>query len=238
MDLMTREPRTQHQKDSPAKNLPADDYRSHPQASAPQRSSRAPWIVLGLTLGVVLSFALMVFLGARAVLRPLLGLGWNEKVTVSDSTVVRNIQQLQRLETVVYTLDQIVTEERSTILPQALVGERILMIVHGDVTAGVDLGRLRPGDVQIHGRSVKVRLVPAQIFATRIDNQKTRVYSRDAGLFTSPDPQMETNVRRRAEQQLTAAAFQDGILNNARDNAKNTVTALLRSLGFEQVEID
>jgi hypothetical protein len=167
----------------------------------------------------------------------LFGLG-NEKVTVSDSTVVRNIQQLQRLETVVYTLDQIVTEERSTILPQSLAGERILLIVHGDVTAGIDLGRLRPGDVQIRGRSVRVRLVPPQIFATRIDNQKTRVYSRDTGLFTSPDPQMETNVRRRAEQQLTAAALQDGILNNARENARNTVTALLRSLGFEQIEID
>jgi hypothetical protein len=218
-------------------SMPPSD-QLHPSAPVSRRSGSLLLIAGGIILGVGLCVAVLAVLGGRALLRPLLGLTWESKTTVTDSTVVRHIQQLQRLETVVYTLDQIVTEERSTMLPQALAGERILLIVHGDVTAGIDLSRLRAQDVVVRGRAVTIALPPVQIFATRMDNQKTRVYSRDTGLFTSPDPQLETEVRRHAEQQLTAAAMSDGILTTARQNGISTVTALMHSLGFDDVKID
>ncbi len=123
-------------------------------------------------------------------------------------------------------------------LPPALAGDRILLIVHGDVTAGIDLGKLRTEDVRINGRAITVKLPPAEIFATRTDTSRTRVYSRDTGIFSSPDPQMETQVRRRAEGQLTAAALREGILATADQNARNTITSLLYSLNFEKVQVE
>lgn len=205
---------------------------SNPQAV---RNSRPfVWIFLGLLLGL-----LIALIAARSFAPSLLtSFGFGAKTTLTDSSVVREIRSLQRLESVVYTLDQIVTSEHIYgIVPPSLAGDRILLIVHGDVIAGIDLSQLQPQDVAVHDHSVRLRLPQAQIFTTRLDNQRTRVYSRDTGLFSTPDPQLESEARRHAEEQLTAAALQDGILGNATQNAKNSVTALLHSLGFEQVEI-
>ena len=193
-----------------------------------------PGLIAGILLGAVA--ALAVFFGFRALVSKILG---RHDVTITASTVVHSVQKLQRLETVVYTLDQIATGERSSwMLPSTLVGDKILLIVHGDVTAGIDLGQIRDSDISVHGRAVHIHLPPAQIFSTRVDNQKTRVFSRDTGLFSSTDPTLESEVRKHAEAQLTSTALQDGILNTAHNNAQATMFALMHSLGFEQVEIE
>jgi Protein of unknown function (DUF4230) len=159
-------------------------------------------------------------------------------INVNQPTVVRQIQQLQRLETVNYTMDKIISGEHDNpYLPKFLAGDRLLLVVHGEVIGGIDLSKVQPGDVYVRGRAISLRLPPAEVLSTRIDNAKTRVYSRDTGLFSSPDPNLESEVREEAEHQLQQAALQDGVLKTAAQNACNTLTSLLKGLGFEQVEI-
>ena len=159
-------------------------------------------------------------------------------INVSQPTVVRQIQQLQRLETVNYTMDKIISGERdSPYLPKFLAGDRLLLVVHGEVIGGVDLGKVHPGDVSVNGRTISLRLPAAEVFSTRIDNAKTRVYSRDTGLFSSPDPNLESEVREEAERQLLQAALQDGVLKTAAQNAHNTLSSMLKGFGFDHVEI-
>jgi hypothetical protein len=156
---------------------------------------------------------------------------------IDQPTVVRQIQQLQRLETVNFSMDKIISGERdSPYLPKFLVSDRLLLVVHGDVIAGVDLGQLQSQDVSIRGKTVSIRIPKSQILVTRLDNSKTRVYSRDTGLFSSPDPNLETEVRQEAERQLQDAALQGNILKTADDNARSTLSALLGSLGFTTVD--
>ena len=158
-------------------------------------------------------------------------------IHIDQPTVVRQIQQLQRLETVRFSMDKIISgEHQNPYLPKFLVGDRLLLVVHGEVIAGVDLGQLEPQNVSLHDRSISLRLPKSQILLTRIDNSKTRVYSRDTGLFSSPDPNLESQVRQEAERELQEAALQDNILKTADDNARTTLSALLRSLGFTNVE--
>jgi hypothetical protein len=165
--------------------------------------------------------------------------GRTERIDVSQPTVVDKIQKLQRLETVVYTMDKVVSGEKANaILPDFLVGDRLLMIVHGDVVAGVDFGGLKSSDVSVEGKKVRLRLPGAQVFATRVDNARTRVYSRQTGLLVPVDPNLETQVRQEAERQLLNAALQDGILKTANQNARTTLTSLLQGLGFERVELE
>jgi hypothetical protein len=158
-------------------------------------------------------------------------------INVNQPTVVRQIQQLQRFETVSYTMDKIMSGERNNAyLPKFLAGDRLLLVVHGDVIAGVDLGKVQPADVSVHGRTISLRIPTAEIFTTRIDNARTRVYSRDTGLFSTPDPNLESEVREEAERQLQQAALQDGVLKTADQNARTTLSRMLTGLGFEQVE--
>jgi hypothetical protein len=158
-------------------------------------------------------------------------------IHIDQPTVVRQIQQLQRLETVRFSMDKIISGEHDNpYLPKFLAGDRLLLVVHGDVIAGVDLGHLQPQDVSIHDRTISVRVPKSEILVTRIDNSKTRVYSRDTGLFSSADPNLESEVRQEAERELQDAALQDNLLKTADDNARSTLSALLRSLGFTNVE--
>ena len=93
------------------------------------------------------------------------------------------------------------------------------------------------GEVEIEGRTIQLTIPPAEIFSTRIDNDRTRVYARETGLFTSPDPNLESEVRRAAEHQVRLAALYGGILPTATSNARTTLTTFLKGLGFDQVVV-
>jgi hypothetical protein len=199
------------------------------QNEAPARSSA----LAGLG-GFIAGFLIAMTLAAIA--------GWllffrdPTRIDVSRPTVVQQIQQLQRLETVVYSMEKIVTgSQESKYLPRMLSGDRLLLIVHGEVTAGVDLGSLDASQLSIDGKTVAMTLPEPSVFSTRLDNQRTRVYSRETGLFTTPDPDLESDVRREAERQMTQAALDGGILKTAATNARTTLTSLLQGLGFEAV---
>jgi hypothetical protein len=159
-------------------------------------------------------------------------------ISVDQPTVIRQIRALQRLETISYTMDKIIVGERENpVLPKFLAGDRLLLVVHGEAIAGVDLSKLQPNDVAVHERTVTIHLPEAEIFTTRLDNAKTRVYSRDTGIFSTPDPNLEGDVRQEAERQVQAAALQDGILKSADQNARQTISSLLTGFGFTSVHI-
>jgi hypothetical protein len=90
----------------------------------------------------------------------------------------------------------------------------------------------------VEGKQIYLHLPVSQVFSTRIDSAKTRVYSRQTGLLVSTDPDLETRVRQEAERQLQEAALADGILRTAQQNATSTLTSLLQSLGFEKIEFN
>src|SRR5208337_5223867 len=230
--------------------MPHDpDAGLHSPESAPKPARSSATVVFALIIGLLLG---VVFVGSmgwlllsrnsgRALLSHLLSAvaGRTLTIDVSQPTVVDRIQRLQRLETVIYTMDKIVSgAKENSLLPNFLAGDRLLMLVHGEVVAGIDFANLKPGDVKVNGKQIRLRLPPPQIFSTRIDSAKTRVYSRQTGLLVPTDPDLETQVRQEAERQLQEAAMADGILRNAQQNAAATITSLLQGLGFEKIEFD
>jgi hypothetical protein len=160
-------------------------------------------------------------------------------IDVSQPTVVDRIQRLQRLETVVYTMDKLVTgAKENPLLPDFLTGDRLLMMVHGEVVAGIDFSNLKLDDVKVDGKQIHLHLPAAQVFSTRLDSAKTRVYSRQTGLLAPTDPNLETQVRQEAERQMQEAALADGVLLTAQQNAASTIRSLLQGLGFEKIDFD
>jgi hypothetical protein len=177
----------------------------------------------------------------RALLSHLLSAvtGRTVSIDVSQPTVVDRIQRLQRLETVVYTMDKLVTgAKENPLLPDFLTGDRLLMLVHGEVVAGIDFSNLKLDDVRVDGKQIHLHLPAAQVFSTRLDSAKTRVYSRQTGLLVPTDPNLETQVRQEAERQMQEAALADGILRTAQQNAATTISSLLQGLGFEKIDFD
>jgi hypothetical protein len=209
-------------------------------------SSSFPILLLAAMLGAV---ALTLFLrhassGPLARIASLIT-GRTTTIDTSVPAVVEKIQHLSRLETVVYSLDSVVEGQRTTpLLPDILAGDKLLLIVHGQSIAGVDLSQLKPEDVRIDnptgslaGSTIHVSLPASQIFVTSLDEQHTRVYTRSTGLLIPADADLESDTRAKAQQQLQQAALSDGILDAARQNARATVTTLLYSLGFQHVDV-
>jgi hypothetical protein len=219
-----------------------------PAASPSAKSARSRAVVVALILGVFLGAIVLGSVGwvmlSRSSGQALSHLwsavtGRTLTIDVSQPTVVDRIQRLQRLETVIYTMDKIVSgAKENPVLPNFLAGDRLLMLVHGEVVAGIDFANLKPGDVTVDGKQVRLRLPPPQIFTARIDSAKTRVYSRQTGLLVPTDPDLETQVRQEAERQLQEAAMADGILRNAQQNAASTIKSLLQGLGFEKIDFE
>jgi hypothetical protein len=202
-------------------------------------------IIIGLLLGVLsvgsLGWLMLSRNSGRELLSHLLSAvtGRTISIDVSQPTVVDRIQRLQRLETVVYTMDKLVTgAKENPLLPDFLTGDRLLLMVHGEVVAGIDFSNLKPDDVRVDGKQIRLHLPAAQVFSTRLDSAKTRVYSRQTGLLVPTDPNLETQVRQEAERQLQEAALADGILRTAQQNAASTISSLLQGLGFEKIDFD
>jgi uncharacterized protein DUF4230 len=213
------------------------EIRTNEAASKPVSWLRG--IIAGSVV-TILFIGLAVWVSTGVGLLHLMGFmpGGGLKFNIDQPTVVRQIQRLQKLETVSYTMDKIIGGARdNAYLPKFLAGDRILLVVHGEVVAGVNLGNIKPSDVTVQGHSISLHLPPAEVFSTRIDNAKSKVYSRDTGLFSSPDPNLESEVREEAERQLQQAALVDGILKSADQNARSTVSGMLTGLGFTQVAL-
>ena len=214
-----------------------------PLDTRPAVKSRSafPALLLGILLGLLFALvavpAAMRHVGASMRNRVSLAfLGRHDAIDISQPTVIASIQRLARLESVVYTMDKVVEGDRTNqYLPDILTGDKLLLIVHGQAVAGVDLSSIQASNVQIDGRSVTIAMPAAQLLSVSLDNSKTRVYSRITGLLVPADPNLESEVREKAEAGLRQSALDSGILNTAEGNARATLTTLLHSLGFQQV---
>jgi Protein of unknown function (DUF4230) len=150
-------------------------------------------------------------------------------------TIINQIRQLARLETIQYTVEKVITAEVGQGSLAPLFGDKLLFVGHGYVTAGIDLQDIHSQDFLVEDGVIRVRLPEAEIFEATLDNDKSYVYDRETGLLTHGDINLETTARQAAEDQIKQAALDDGILTQAQTNAESYMQSLLNKLGYSQV---
>lgn len=168
----------------------------------------------------------------------------DEKETLAvrpTPSVIVAVRDLARLHTVTHQVDRIVDlRDRQERLFGLVTGEdSILLVASGEVTAGVDLSELREGDVTINAerRTARIVLPPPRVLSTHLSAEGTYVYSRKTDVLAKRREDLETRARAEAERTLEDAAIKGGILHRARVNAETTITALVRSLGYDEVRV-
>jgi hypothetical protein len=156
----------------------------------------------------------------------------------SVPAVVEKLHRLGRLQTAVYSQDTVV-EGNPSAPTRHTPGDPLLLVVHGESIAGIDLVQLKPEDVRIdsNGHGIHVTLPASQLFSTALDDRRTRAYSPTAGTLAPADQSLAPDLRARAQDQLQQAALTDGILDAASKNARELVTAQMVALGFQQVDV-
>ncbi len=154
--------------------------------------------------------------------------------------VIEQVQALSRLETNKFVLEQVIEAERSTdaLRREFLFGDRLFLIAHGYVTAGVDLSLVEKSDIDTsEDNAIWIMLPPTEIFTATLDNALTRVYDRQRGWLTRGDIHLETEARQEAETSILEASCEYGILEQAAAEAELQVTRFLSLLDFEDITV-
>jgi hypothetical protein len=150
-------------------------------------------------------------------------------------TIIHEVRSLARLETIQYTMEKVITAETGPAELRFLFGDRLLFVGHGRVIAGIDMARLRPEDLWVEGQVLFVRLPAAEVFVVNLDNERSYVYDRNTGILTRGDINLERAARQAAEREILNSAVDDGILDQAQQNAESYMSRLLRGLGYPDV---
>ncbi len=211
---------------------------------------KLPWLVAVLAILILFGAAFSFLAAIRGMTQPMSELTGQVGTQVAailrptptilpdPVTIIRQVRTLSRLETIEYSMEKVITAESGQGPFGFLFGDRLLLVAHGSVIAGVDLGKLGPKDVQVNALGqVTLTLPPAEVFVANLDNHQTYVYSRGTGLLTKGNVQLETEARKAAEDELRRAAIDDGILAQADRNAQAFLQTFLGSLGFNQVVV-
>jgi hypothetical protein len=156
-------------------------------------------------------------------------------VIADPVTIINQVQELARLETIRYTVEKVITAETNQGALALLFGDRLLFVAHGYVIAGIDMSKIQPGDLWLEGTTLNVRLPAAEVLVATLDNDKSYIYDRQTGLFAQADPTLETQARQVAEQEIRKSALDDGILDQAMANAQTTLRWFFESVGYKQI---
>ena len=159
------------------------------------------------------------------------------RIAFEPSAIVLQIQRLNQLVVVKYTMQQVIEMEQSRPLYGS---EKLLLLVQGKVLGGVDLSRLTPQDLRVgpDKRSVTVSLPQPRVLEAFLDENATRVWDKVSWWtpWVAPNPDLQKEARLLALDKVKGAAREMGILADAQHNAETSIRGLLTALGFETVE--
>lgn len=148
-------------------------------------------------------------------------------------TVIRHVQSLNELTTVKYVMEKVILLQDVKWFGE----NRLLMVAHGVARAGVNLSAIQANDLIVRDHSIRLQLPKATITEVFLDDRRTQVIERSTGLLREFDKDLEQSGRRQAVDQIRVAAATAGILKDANERARLQVTALLKALGFSDVEV-
>lgn len=220
-------------------------------ALAPERRqarsrSSVGWLVVSVFLILLFLLGIRAYLDLSSMVQQTLGLPgrvieeWRQAFPQPTPTVqvlppaLDQVRALARLQTTAYFLSTVVAVDKPPQWP--FTEQRLLLVAHAQVTAGVDLSRIGETDVQVVGTRVVVHLPEAEVFDVFLREDQTYVYDYSRGIFARYDATLETTARRRAVEEFRQSALANGILADAQSRAEWEVQRLLLLLGYEAVD--
>ncbi|WP_394212426.1 DUF4230 domain-containing protein [Psychrobacter piscatorii] len=170
--------------------------------------------------------------------------------TITREGVVTQIQQLNRLHTVAFSVDTVITSERPGSWMKLWQDEqKALFIAHGRVEAGVDLSALTPEMVQVVQPvqadeaqvdsnvpistmpQINITLPPTEIFSVYLDD--IEIYDWQTGAFgmMQVDPKILAQAQTMAKKEVLERACRGDVMNMALQNAQTQLQQLFALTG-------
>ena len=173
--------------------------------------------------------------------------------TITREGVVMQIQKLNRLETVAFSVDTIITSQKSGSWMKLWQDEQKgLFIARGRVEAGIDLSALTPEMVQVVAPAeaaiknaesvdannpvsimpqIHITLPPSEVFSVYLDD--IEIYDWQTGAFgmMQVDPKILQQAQSMAKKEVLERACRGDVMNMALENAQTQLQQLFSLTG-------
>jgi hypothetical protein len=157
------------------------------------------------------------------------------RIEITDSGMVQKITSMGKLELVKYEMKDIIDQrEVHPILPDS----RVLFLAVGEVTACIDLTKVKRSDITQTKDSVVVLLPKPEICYAKLDHEKSKVYDIRGAWFQESAKDMVEAVYKLAEKKILDNAEEMNVLGMARQNAQLIFRPLLESISGKTVVLN
>ncbi|GHV44903.1 hypothetical protein FACS1894180_6810 [Bacteroidia bacterium] len=155
----------------------------------------------------------------------------NKEVEIHQS-VVEKVEAVGKLSLVKMTLQDVV---EYTKIREWLPDASALLVVQGEVEAGIDLAKLKDNDIYVSEKEISVYLPAPEITSFKINHEKSRVYDTRNNFFSGAE--IVDAAYSKAEKQMHEAALASGILQTAEENATKFFVPFFQSMGFTKINL-
>lgn len=226
---------------NPDNRLPADDHHAT-NSKAKKPIAMMSWLVLLIGLAAIV-FAIY---SVQNIIK-------EEPIeTITREGVVMQIQKLNRLETVAFSVDTVITSQRPGSWMKLWQDEQKgLFIARGRVEAGIDLSALTPEMVQVVQPEINVdeiqeadantpvsimpqiniTIPPSEIFSVYLDD--IEIYDWQTGAFglMQVDPKILQQAQSMAKKEVLERACRGDVMTMALENAQTQLQQLFSLTG-------
>lgn len=179
------------------------------------------YILVGIVLCVLVGAA--GFLGGRHAAA-------SEKAPQLSAVVLESrLAEISELASVTYAYTNMAQFENSSDFYGVTIPfttKRFILTYDGTIKAGIDLTQVQ---IDVSGNDVTVVLPEAEILSHEIDEDSVEIFDEKSSIFNPFTVEDFTAFQEEQKQVMTEKALQGGLLEEAREKAKNSVRLLLES---------
>jgi hypothetical protein len=198
-------------------------------------------VKLGIAAGIVL--VVFVLLGAVGVLPDISNPFATEREQRDSPAILEALEDVSDYTAATANVRTSFDVEDESILPDFLLGETISFEAYGSVDGVVDFSGLTEDAIVVDGDTVTITLPEPTATNVRVDPEESHVVDVDRGLLDrfadlfTDDAVNESDLYAIAEDRLADAAAESELLERSEENTETFLTALLKQLGYDQVEV-
>ena len=171
------------------------------------------------------------------------------EISVNKEAIVTKISALKNIETASMELTKIYEwkEKLADIIPQWNIDDKInsfffkddiSLVFSSEVKAGFDISNLKSWAIKINPDKTISLTLPQPVILSVIPKNETQTFSRNLGLFTKWNQQLESQVRNEAQENIKTEAIKKWILDQAKANAKWAFEAIFSQMDYSIKEIN
>jgi hypothetical protein len=156
------------------------------------------------------------------------------RTDVSEDVMVEKITSMGKLELVKYSMKDVIEKKQVHVL---LPDERVLFVAVGEVTACIDLTRIRKQDITrtANHDTITVNLPKPEICYVKLDHQRSKVYDISGVILPSTSKAMVEDIYKVAEKRLLDNAREMDVIGKARQNAQTIFKPLLENISGKTI---